>query len=139
MLTRNERFEADEIDRRRRHHGDHERLALRWTSAVISTEMTRLHASTRWLHATGMSAADVEPLLTRYRGSRACPEGARSDRTDGCRRHVAEGELAAAARYSTPGFQNRKSQLMVHNGDHYPARLPGSGVGEVHGRRGVRR
>ncbi|GAB7067824.1 hypothetical protein JCM12141A_21130 [Mycolicibacterium hodleri] len=118
VVTRNERIADDEI-------------ALVDAIPVTTTARTALDlgrhldrdaAVTRLdalAHATGISAADVEPLLIRYRGSRGVQRareaiglmnaGGTSPKETWLRLLVLDA-----------GLPIPQSQLMVHNGDHYP-------------------
>jgi hypothetical protein len=118
VVTRNERIEADEI-------------AIVDAIPVTTTARTALDlgrhldrdAAVRRLdalaHATGISAADVEPLLIRHRGSRGVQRA---------RAAIALMNAGGTSPKETwlrlllldAGLPIPQAQLMVHNGDHYP-------------------
>ncbi|KAA0097641.1 DUF559 domain-containing protein [Mycolicibacterium sp. P1-18] len=118
VVTRNERVESDEIvvvD------GISVTTTAR-TALDLGRHLGRDAAVTRLdalAHATGISAADVEPLLIRHRGSR----GVRKAR-DAIALMDAGGtspkETWLRLLVLDAGLPKPKCQLMVHNGDYYP-------------------
>ncbi len=117
VLTRNERVEADEIT-----GVDGIRLTTPARTALdLGRHLTRDDAVARLdalARATGVSAADVESLLVRYRGSR----GVR-----GARDAIALVDAGGESPKETwlrllvhdAGLPKPKAQFKVHNGDHY--------------------
>lgn len=118
VITRNERLDGDEfavVD------GISVTTAAR-TALDLGRHLDRDAAVTRLdalAHATGISAADVEPLLTRHRGSRGVQKA---------REAIALMDAGGTSPKETwlrllivdAGLPKPQSQLMVHNGDHYP-------------------
>ena len=118
VLTRNERFEADEVM-----VVDGIRVTTPARTALdLGRHLPRDDAVARLdalAVATKVSAADVEALLVRYRGSR----GARRAR-DAIELMDAGGtspkESWLRLLIHDAGLPKPKTQFMVHNGDHYP-------------------
>lgn len=118
VITRNERLDCDEfavVD------GISVTTAAR-TALDLGRHLDRDAAVTRLdalAHATGISALDVEPLLTRHRGSRGVQKA---------REAIALMDAGGTSPKETwlrllivdAGLPKPESQLMVHNGDHYP-------------------
>lgn len=118
VLTRNERIASDEIvviD-------GTATTTLARTALDLGRHLERDDAVARLdalAHATGISAADVEPLLVRYRGSRGARRaseaialmdaGGQSPKETWLRMLVIDA-----------GLRKPDAQLMVHNGDYYP-------------------
>ena len=137
VITRNERLDGDEfavVD------GISVTTAAR-TALDLGRHLDRDAAVTRLdalAHATGISAVDVEPLLTRHRGSRGVQKA---------REAIALMDAGGTSPKETwlrllivdAGLPKPQSQLMVHNGDHYPLAYLDLGWEKLHGRRGVRR
>lgn len=118
VITRNERLDGDEfavVD------GISVTTAAR-TALDLGRHLDRDAAVTRLdalAHATGISAVDVEPLLIRHRGSRGVQKA---------REAIALMDAGGTSPKETwlrllivdAGLPKPQSQLMVHNGDHYP-------------------
>lgn len=118
VITRNERIRDDEVTT-----VDGVTLTTTARTALdLGTHLDRDDAVTRLdalAHATGISAADVEPLLVRHRGAR----GVRRAR-DAIALMDAGGtspkETWLRLLVLDAGLPIPRPQLMVHNGDHYP-------------------
>lgn len=118
VLTRNERVASDEVT-------IVDGIAVTSparTALDLGRHRERADAVARLdalAHATGVSAADVEPLFERYRGARGIRRA---------REAVALMDAGGTSPKETwlrllvldAGLPKPEAQLMVHNGDHYP-------------------